>query len=160
MFILICCIIIVMARQKRSSVWEFFVKEGDKSVKCTLCNTILIYHGRTSSMQSHLSGKHNRMVTVNDDSSHSTTSSDSCSSQSSIDSFIGVKRKCSSDRATKVTKLVCEMVARDLRLVSIVKVMVSNGLLTTLSLSIGCHRTRILPVFVIACFKWRGETRS
>ena len=108
-----------MARRKRSSVWEFFVKEGEKSVKCTLCNTILTYHGGTSSMRSHLSGKHDRMITVNHDS---TTSSDSsCSSQSSMDSFVGVKRKCSSDRATKVTKLVCEMVARDLRPVSIVE---------------------------------------
>ena len=110
-----------MARRKRRSVWEFFVKEGDKSVKCTLCNTILTYHGGTSSMRNHLSGKHDRMITVNDDSSHSTTSSDSCSSQSLMDSFIGMKRKCSSDRATKVTKLVCEMVARDLRPVSIVE---------------------------------------
>ena len=54
------------------------MKEGDKSVKCTLCNTILTYHGGISSMRSHLSGKHDRMITVNHDS---TTSSDSsCSS--------------------------------------------------------------------------------
>ena len=38
-----------------------------------------------------------------------------------MDSFVGVKRKCSSNRAAKVTKLVCEMVARDLRPVSIVE---------------------------------------
>ena len=38
-----------------------------------------------------------------------------------MDSFVGVKRKCSFDRAAKVTKLVCEMVARDLRPVSIVE---------------------------------------
>ena len=87
------------------------MKEGDKSVNCTLCNTILTYHGGISSMRSHLSGKHDRMITVNNDSSHSTTSSDSCSLQSLMDSFIGVKRKCSSDRATKVMELVCEMVA-------------------------------------------------
>ena len=38
-----------------------------------------------------------------------------------MESFVGMKRKCSSDRATKVTKLVCEMVARDLCPVSIVE---------------------------------------
>ena len=66
-------------------------------------------------MRSHLSGKHDRMIQF-------TSSSDSsCSSQVLMDSFVGMKRKCSSDRATKVTKLVCEMVARDLRPVSIVE---------------------------------------
>ena len=66
-------------------------------------------------MRSHLSGKHDRITDSNHDSSDSSTS------QASMDSFVGVKRKCSSDRTTKVTKLVCEMVARDLRPVSIVE---------------------------------------
>ena len=85
-------------------------------------NKILTYHGGTSSMRSHLPSKHDRMITFYHDSSHSTTSSDSsCSSQSSMDLFVGMKRKCSSDHATKVMKLVCEMVARDLCPVSIVE---------------------------------------
>ena len=84
------------------------MKEGDESMKCMLYNTVLTYHGRTSSMWSHLSGKHNWMITVY----HYSTifNNSSCSSQSSIDLFLGVKWKCSSDHATKVTKLVCEMV--------------------------------------------------
>ena len=63
-------------------------------------------------MRSHLSGKHDRMIQF---------TSSSGSSQVLMDSFVGMKRKCSSDRATKVTKLICEMVARDLRPVNIVE---------------------------------------
>ena len=81
-------------------------------MKCTLFNTVLTYHGGTLLMWIHLSGKHDHMIIVNHDS---TTSSDSsCSSQSLMDSFVGVKRKSSSDSVT-------EMVARDLRPVSIVE---------------------------------------
>ena len=53
------------------------MKEGDKGVKCTLCNTILTYHEGISSMRSHLSGKHDWMITVNHDST--TASDSSCS---------------------------------------------------------------------------------
>ena len=70
-------------------------------------------------MWSHLSGKHDQMITVNHDS---TTSSDSsCSLQLSMDSFVGIERKCSSAHTTKVMKLVCKMVAQDLYPVRIVE---------------------------------------
>ena len=94
-----------MSRWQRSSVWDYFKKNSDKIVQCTLRDTKLTYHGGTSSMGSHLIAKHDQIVSLD--------SSDS-SARTKIDGlfFVGVKRKCSSDRAAKVTKLVCEMVAR------------------------------------------------
>jgi len=46
----------------RSHVWEFFEATGEKKVQRKLCtppnSTTLVYHGETTSMQSHLMSQH------------------------------------------------------------------------------------------------------
>jgi len=77
-----------------------------------------------------------------------------------MDCFVGVKRKCSSKHAAKVTKLVCEMVARDLHPVSIIE---GNGFRQLINYlepdyQVPSHtHTHTLPLFVIVCIKWRGK---
>lgn len=43
----------------RSAVWRYFKRSADdKSVKCNLCDTELVYKGSTTSMASHLKTQH------------------------------------------------------------------------------------------------------
>ena len=103
-----------------------------------LCNVHkLFYHGGTSSMHSHLSAKHDQIVSS--DSSSSSASEDP--GLRLMDSFVGVKRKCSSNRAAKVTKLVCEMIARNLCPVNIVKGSSFGQLINYLGQTVKFHHT-------------------
>ena len=105
------------SRQLRSPVWEFSETVGEKKVRCKLCtppvSTILAYHGGTTSMNSHLTSHH-----LDDKYAHVAKGSDTNKSQRKIDSFVHEMR-CLPEQAEKITRQTAEIVARDLRPISI-----------------------------------------
>ena len=112
------CVLVSMAgksRSLRSPVWDYFEIFGEKKVRCKLCvppaATTLAYHGGTTSMQSHLSSHHPDKYGE---------SSKGSGSQCKLDSFVRPK-KCPAERAEEITRRIAEMVARDLRPISIVE---------------------------------------
>ena len=102
------------SRPLRSPVWAYFEIAGEKKVRCKLCvppaTTTLAYHGGTTSMQSHLSSHH--------PDKYAGESSKESQSQRKLDSFVHAK-KCPAERAEEITRRIAEMVARDLRPISI-----------------------------------------
>ena len=101
------------SRSKRSPVWDYFETVGEKKVRCKLCvpPTSLAYHGGSTSMQNHLLSHH--------PDKYSESSKES-GSQRKLDSFVPVK-KCPAERAEEITVRIAEMVARDLRPISIIE---------------------------------------
>ena len=104
------------SRPLRSPVWAYFETVGEKKVRCKLCvppaTTTLAYHGGTTSMQSHLSSHH--------PDKYAGESSKESQSQRKLDSFVHAK-KCPAERAEEITRRIAEVVARDLRPISIVE---------------------------------------
>ena len=103
------------SRPLRSPVWDYFEIVGEKKVRCKLrmppATTTLAYHGGTTSMQSHLSSHH-------PDRYGESSKESRC--QRKLDSFVHAK-KCLAERAEEITRRIAEMVARDLRPISIVE---------------------------------------
>lgn len=106
----------VSTRKLRSSVWEYFDTVDAKRVCYKLCTpptcTILAYHGKTTSMKSHLTSHH--------PNEYEETSQAKTGSQRSLDSFVHSK-KCSTEHAKKITQRIAEMVAWDPRPISVVE---------------------------------------
>ena len=96
-------------------VWEFFEKQNAKKVNCKLCpapGTTLAYHGGTTCMKNHLASRHKKEYAL--------LTSDSTKSQPTIQPFLK-RNGCSAERAKQITRLIAEMVARDLRPINIVE---------------------------------------
>ena len=93
---------------KRSPVWDHFEKIDDKKVKCKLCLAVLAFHGGTTSMQSHLLSRHPDEYRAPE------------AKNRTMDDFV-VSKKCSTARASEITRRIAEMAARDLRPLSIVE---------------------------------------
>ena len=88
----------------RSEVWKFFVKEdGAKSATCKLCKKPYAYRGGTSNLRDHLTRAH-------PDEFNPAAKQQ----QPSLNSFL-TRSKCSDSRAKRITDLIADMVARDLR---------------------------------------------
>uniref|UniRef100_A0A1X7SFL6 BED-type domain-containing protein n=1 Tax=Amphimedon queenslandica TaxID=400682 RepID=A0A1X7SFL6_AMPQE len=82
------------------------------NVSCALKKeTLLAYHGGTTSMKNHLSSHHPSCLSA---------SEVTCSSVQSLDNFT-VQKKCPAERSKEITKRIAEMVARDLRPLSLVE---------------------------------------
>ena len=98
---------------RTSLVWEYFdapvvIKENVKDVVkvlCTLCEMQLVHRGGTTSLASHLSGKHTEEYT------RSFGGPASSKKQTTLPTIV---RKCSAERAATITRLITEFVARDL----------------------------------------------
>uniref|UniRef100_A0A1X7U908 BED-type domain-containing protein n=1 Tax=Amphimedon queenslandica TaxID=400682 RepID=A0A1X7U908_AMPQE len=98
-----------MASRKMSSqVWDYFELIGEKKVKCKLCledTTALAYHRVTSSMINHLSSHH----------------PDKHKLISSLQMLHKFTKSCSATRSKEIMRRIAELVARDLRPISIVE---------------------------------------
>ncbi len=84
-------------------------------MKCKLCptpGTTLAYHGGTTCMKNHLASHHKK--------EYASLASDGTKSQPTIQPFLKSK-DCSTERANKITRLIAEMVVRDLRPINIVE---------------------------------------
>ena len=92
-----------MATRKPSDVWKFYEKKEGKA-KCLLCTKELIYSGGTSNLRDHL----NRM--------HQNEYHPLKSAQVTIDrAFTTVRSTCSEARSKRISELIVEMIALDMR---------------------------------------------
>ena len=102
-------------RKLRNQVWEYFELVEPKKVRCKLCvppiTTVLAYHGGTTSLKNHLTSRHPDKYQEKAGPSHQ---------QHSLESFVR-STKCSAERAEAITQRIVEMVARDLRPISVVE---------------------------------------
>ena len=94
--------------REKSDVWNFFEKSGPKVVTCKLCAKEYAYHGGTSNLREHLTCIHPNEFKP-----------EKHKQQPSLDGFLS-RSKCPASRAKRITELVVDMVARDLRPAAIV----------------------------------------
>ena len=110
------------ARKRSSPIWDFFNeptvasgkgKDGKDlmKVRCKLCNIQLAHGGGTTSLILHLSAKHA------EEYKRAFGAPSSSTKQATLTAMF---RKCSTERAATITKLIAEFVARDLRPLSVV----------------------------------------
>ena len=97
--------------RRKSPVWEYFDlpvietlegKSSKKYVICKLCNSKLVDGGGTGNLFTHLHSRHPqeyKLCTGDDDGKRK---------QTTIERFTG---KCNDERASEVTKHICEFVA-------------------------------------------------
>ena len=117
----------------RSPVWEFFEKNGEKKVKCNLCESLLAYHGGTTAMQNHLSSRHPENIEPADKNQCRITST-----------FVSTK-KCPKERAKEITlRWLLKISDQSALLME----WASRILWRTLSQVTYYHRTHTLPPFV------------
>ena len=107
--------------RRKSPVWQYFdlpvieTLEGNNSkkyVSCKLCNSKLVDGGGTGNLFTHLHSRHPqeyKLCTGDDDGKRK---------QTTIERFTG---RCSDERASEITKHICEFVARDLRPLRVVE---------------------------------------
>ena len=100
----------------KSPVWDHFQKIDPKKVKCKSCEA---YHGGTTSIKSHLLSHHPQLCPADSNTSQS----------NSMDQFVAPK-KCSTARSKEITRRIAEMVARDLRAISLVDCVGFNNLMS------------------------------
>jgi len=100
-------------RKRTSKVWDYFeltdVEEKGKKIKkatCTLCEGVsLAYSGGTTNLQSHLEAKHPSKIKDDDGCQRKQLS-------------LPVAKNCPPIRSSKITTLIAEFVARDMRPIS------------------------------------------
>jgi hypothetical protein len=117
----------VTPRKRVSAVWEFFdepivveVKDGKpvKKIPCKLCDQQLADGGGTTNLSNHLQSKHpeehKRIATSN-----TTTTKQ--------DTLTRMFPKCSVQRASTITDLIAEFVAKDMRPLNVADVVTRVG---------------------------------
>jgi len=100
-------------RKRTNKVWDFFeltdvVEKGKKIRKatCTLCNGVnLAYSGGMTNLCSHLKVKHPSMIKDNDMHQAKQLS-------------LSILKSCPSTQSSKITTLIAEFIARDMRPIS------------------------------------------
>ena len=97
------------SRREKSDVWKYFKKNGQKSVTCQICSRRLAYHGGTSNLREHLVRIHPKEFNPRQKSK-----------PASLEQFLS-RTTCSAIRGKRITELISEMVARDLRPAATVK---------------------------------------
>ena len=97
------------ATKSRSDVWDFYTK-GDGKVTCNLCKKDLVYRNGTSNLRDHLNRIH-----PNDYKPHKHDRT-----QQTLESTTRVST-CSEARSKRITDLIVEMIAVDMRPIRIVK---------------------------------------
>ena len=96
----------VSASTCRSDVWEFYEK-SDGKVTCKLCSKELVYRGGTSNLREHLNHIHKKEYHPSRRIANQRTIPNSFSSS--------VRASCSESRAKRITELIVEMIAIDMR---------------------------------------------
>ena len=91
---------------EKSDVWKYFRKTGPKNVKCTLCDKSYAFHGGTTNLRDHLLRIHANEFKPKQ--------------QPRLDTFM-IRGKCPESRAKRITELIADMVARDLRPAAVVE---------------------------------------
>lgn len=99
-----------MERAKRSKAWNYFTKIRDDAVQCKLCATELKYANSPGTMLNHLRLKHPSVSCAKERKNQTSMAVESSNS-----------RKCSRQRAEKVTNLLCSMIITDMLPVSVVE---------------------------------------
>ena len=79
---------------------KYFQKTGPKKAKCTLCEKTYAFHGGTSNLCDHLHRLH--------------ASDFKLKQQPRFDDFV-IRGKCPDSRAKRITELIADLAARDLR---------------------------------------------
>ena len=101
-------------KRRTSPVWAYFTRQEDRKITCNICNKQLADGGGTTNLQKHLRAKHvheaNKCIGEATDGKKQT-----------LMSTFTDTRRCSPARATRITELIAEMVARDLRPLSVVE---------------------------------------
>ena len=98
-------------RRRTSPVWDYFRRQDGK-ITCSICNKDFADGGGTSNLQKHLRAKHV------DEAKKCFGEADA---KQPLMSMFTDARRCSPARATRITELIAEMVARDLRPLSVVE---------------------------------------
>ena len=113
---------IVSPKGKTSAVWKYFgylrgKKEGPTAL-CKVCGGSVERSGGTTNLRSHLRTWHRSIY----DQLYPEAPDESCSKQGTMDSFVTRVEKLpyNSERAKNLTKSICEMMARDIRPISMV----------------------------------------
>lgn len=91
-------------KKARSDVWEHYkLVEGEKKVLCMLCNTHkkISTHGGTSNLRDHLTSQHPSVYKKN-----------TTAKQTSLLDF-SKRSRCSESQSKEITKLIMELVIRD-----------------------------------------------
>ena len=105
-----------MSKRKHTSpVWEHFVVREDGRIVCNLCNNDFANGGGTSNLQKHLRGKHT------EEAKKWFGEIESDGKKQTLISTFGVSRNCPPAHEKRITELIAEMVARDLRPLSMVE---------------------------------------
>ena len=101
--------------KKRSWVWDFFEKDGDKC-KCTLCGSYVSFKGfSTGTMTRHLNGVHKKFSSAQNTESRPA----SLPKQESMDKY--TRKPMARDTYTSITRKAVMMCVKDLRPLSIVE---------------------------------------
>ena len=94
------------SNREKSDVWKYFRKKGPKTVECTLCDKEYAFHGGTSNLRDHLVRMHSNEFKPKQ--------------QPCLDAFV-IRGKCPDSRAKRISELIANMVARDLRPAAVVE---------------------------------------
>ena len=114
---------LITPRNRTSKVWQYFgfpkgQREGKKAY-CKICKTGVVHAGGTTNLKTHLYTWHRL---IHDELYQESATVVEGTSSSTLDDF--VKRVTplpqSSEKAKKLTRAICEMIARDIRPISIV----------------------------------------
>ncbi|KYO28673.1 hypothetical protein Y1Q_0000834 [Alligator mississippiensis] len=98
-------------RSKRSLAWNHFTKIKEDAVRCKLCTTELRYGSSTGAMLNHLKLKHPAISSERQDQK-----------QPTVPTFVpGSSRKCDTQRAEKLTELLCSMITEDMLPISVIE---------------------------------------
>lgn len=104
-------------RAQRSSVWqpEYCARTAAKEVKCQQRGKVFMYHGSISTMQEHLKRAHSSLLRETTEVDSSTFPISKFFPASSLEASSFASRACSAAMAKRITDLIVDWVAGDLR---------------------------------------------
>ena len=113
----------VTPKNHTSKVWEYFCfpkgQKEDKKAFCKICRAGVVHVGGTTNLKTHL---HTWHCPIHDELYKDSIEVETTSS-STLDNFVSKRvtpLSQSSEKAKKLTRAVCEMIARDVRPISII----------------------------------------
>jgi late competence protein required for DNA uptake (superfamily II DNA/RNA helicase) len=105
-----------VVRGQKSIVWNHFSILTETEVQCHICQDKLSFHNSTSSMLEHLRRRHTWVI----ESKKTDTAVTQPSGQTRMTSFMSRQGTLTAAQSEQVDELICQMIVKDLRPISIV----------------------------------------